>query len=240
MWTTVLLLALALNFEPNRIGIIGFLLLRAHPIRQLLAFLSTSFFISAATGMAVIFVAQRGSLLQRESSGAVMQIAIGTLALAAAALLMTNIASRRRSDHATAQSSAGGSGDREATELSGVGIVDHFIKRSEKLARGDSLWFAAVLGLGISLPSVDYLALLLLIAASGEPAHVKTAALFTFLVVANAILAIPIVSYVFAKDRTIRALERLRSWILARSRRDYALLLGIAGTLMIAVGLRHL
>jgi hypothetical protein len=48
------------------------------------------------------------------------------------------------------------------------------------------------------------------------------------------------IGYVIAKEKTIRILERLRSWVLARSRRDYAVLLGVAGTLMITVGLSHL
>jgi hypothetical protein len=66
------------------------------------------------------------------------------------------------------------------------------------------------------------------------------AALFTFLTVANTILLIPMFGYVFAKERTVRILENLRSWVLARSRRDYAVLLAIAGTLMLTVGVRRL
>ena len=48
------------------------------------------------------------------------------------------------------------------------------------------------------------------------------------------------IGYVAAKEKTIRILENLRSWVLARSRRDYAVLLAIAGALMITVGLKRL
>lgn len=65
-------------------------------------------------------------------------------------------------------------------------------------------------------------------------------ALFTFLTVANSILLIPIITYVFAKERTIRTLENIRSWVLARSRRDYAILIAVVGVLMVGVGLSHL
>jgi hypothetical protein len=106
--------------------------------------------------------------------------------------------------------------------------------------QGSSLWFTGALGIGIALPSVDFVALLLLVAGSGEPPKVQVTALFTFLAVANTVLLIPMFSYVFAKERTVRVLENLRCWVLARRRRDYAVLLAGAGTLMIAVGLSHL
>jgi len=37
MWTTVVVPAVALNLEPNRLALIALLLVRPHPIRQLLA-----------------------------------------------------------------------------------------------------------------------------------------------------------------------------------------------------------
>ena len=49
-----------------------------------------------------------------------------------------------------------------------------------------------------------------------------------------------IFSYVVAKDRTIRFLEGLRTWVLARRRQDYAILLGIAGFVLVAVGFSRL
>jgi hypothetical protein len=47
------------------------------------------------------------------------------------------------------------------------------------------------------------------------------------------------IGYFAAKEKTIRILEDLRSWVLARSRRDYAVLLAIAGALMVTVGLNR-
>ena len=122
----------------------------------------------------------------------------------------------------------------------GLALVDNFTKRAGRLVEGRSLWFAGALGVGIALPSVDFVALLLLIASSGEPIKVQVTALFTFLFVANTILLIPMIGYFAAKEKTIRTLENLRSWVLARSRRDYAVLLAIAGALMVTVGLNRL
>ena len=238
MWTTVIILALALNLEPNRLGIIGLLLLRPDPIRQLLVFLCTSYLWNFGVGLIILFVINRGALLHGASSSAVMQIGVGALALIVAAVLFTNIP--MPGSKARASSAASQSGDSTAVPSSGLPFVDNFTKRFGKLVRGRSLWFAAALGVGIALPSVDYVAMLLLIAASGEPPKVQVAALFTFMTVANTILLIPMFGYVFAKERTVRILENRRSWVLARTRRDYAVLLAIAGGLMLAVGVHRL
>jgi hypothetical protein len=238
MWTTVIVLALALNLEPNRLGVIGLLLLRPEPIRQLLVFLFTSFLVNSSTGLIVLFIVNRGSVLKGESSSAIMQIGVGALALIVAAVLFTNI--RMPGSKARAATAAAASGESAAVPSSGLVLVDNFTKRMGRLVEGRSLWFAGALGVGIALPSVDFVALLLLIAASGESLEVQTTALFTFLIVANTILLIPMIGYVAAKEKTIRILENLRTWVLARSRRDYAVLLAIAGALMITVGLKRL
>lgn len=238
MWTTVIILALALNLEPNRLGIIGLLLLRPEPIRQLLVFLCSNFLVNAATGMGILFFVNRGSVLKGDTSSAIMQISMGTLALLVAAVLFTNI--RMPGSKARATGPTAPTGEPAAVPSSGLTLVDNFTKRAGRLVQGRSLWFAGTLGVAIALPSVDFVALLLLIASSGEPFKVQTTALFTFLIVANTILLIPMIGYFAAKEKTIRTLENLRSWVLSRRRRDYAVLLAIAGTLMVTVGLNRL
>ena len=244
MWTTVVVLALALNLEPNRLGIIGLLFLRPHPIRQLLVFLCTSFVVSSTGGLVVLFLAHRGSVLKGDFSSAVIQIGMGTLALVMAAVLFSNIpmpGNKRSTAIPLTPSPAGSPDDPPPVPRQRAGIGRHHHEAGgPTCSTAVPLWFPTALGLGISLPSVDYVALLLLIAASGETPKVQVAALFTFLTVANAILLIPIISYAIARQRTLRILESLRSWVLARTRRDYAVLLVIVGALMIAVGLSHL
>lgn len=239
MWTTVLILGAALNLEPNRLGIIGLLLLRPHPIGQLLVFSCTSFLTNSAAGLTVLYLSDRGAFLRGDSSSAIMQIAVGAVALMAAAVLFTDIPLPGNKRPVPAESVHGADGP-EVVPSSGMGLVDNFTKRLGRLAHGDSMWLPAILGVAIALPSVDYVAMLLLIAASGEPPGVQVTALFTFLIVGYAILLIPMVSYLVAKDRTIRVLEGLRAWVLARKRRDYAALLALAGILMITVGFSRL
>lgn len=239
MWTTVLILALALNLEPNRIGMIGLLLVRPHPIRQLLVFLCTCFLASSTAGLIVLYFANRGAVLQGGSSGAIVQIGVGTVALIVAAVLATNIRLPGSDSRRGSQTDVTDGTDADLSPGAPT-LLEKFTNRAARLAQGSSLWFAAILAIGISLPSVDYIALLLLIATSGKPPEVQVGALFTFLTVANSILLIPIITYIFAKERTIRTLENIRSWVLARSRRDYAMLIALVGVLMISVGLSHL
>ena len=238
MWATVLVLALALNLEPNRLGIIGLLILRPHPIRQLLVFLCTSFVVGLSVGLLVLYVAHRGALLNSGSASATLQIAVGAFALVASAFLFSNIPIPRRAKASSADRP--GETDDVGVASSGLPLVDNFTKRLGRFGRPDSTWLAGALGVGISLPSVDYVALLLLIAASDKPPTVQVSALLTFLLVANTILLLPVIAYAFAKERTVEVIEGLRSWVLARSRRDYATLLAIAGILMITVGFNRL
>jgi len=111
---------------------------------------------------------------------------------------------------------------------------------ASKIVSGSSPWFAAALGVGLAIPSVDYLALLVLIAASGLPLSAQAGVLMTFLTIANAILLIPIASYLIDPRRTTTLLEKLRNWVLSRRQRDYAVLLGIIGVVMLTVGIHGL
>jgi hypothetical protein len=250
MWTTVLILALALNLEPNRLAIIGLLLIRPHPIRQLVAFLITSFLVAGSAGLLILSLIHRGSFLSGDSSSAKVQIGVGAVALIAAAVLGSNISFGKR----RAPEGAGTDGDQAAgpdgeplpgtPQHAGIARVERITSNlpgwAAKLVQGSSPVLAIVLGIGNALPSVDYMALLLLIASSGMSDKLQVTALFTFLTIANAVLLVPIFSYVVAKDRTIRFLEGLRTWVLARRRQDYAILLGIAGFVLVAVGFSRL
>ncbi|MGI9136166.1 MAG: GAP family protein [Candidatus Nanopelagicales bacterium] len=228
MWTTVLVLATALNLEPNRLALIALMLIRPRPIRQLLAFLTGSFLTSATAGFLILLAIDRGSWISTNISGAKIQVGVGILALGVAILLALNLVPRAllpKSD------------DDSGVQPSWATMLSKYVS---KVVSGSSPWFAAALGVGLAIPSVDYLALLVLIAASGLPLAAQAGVLMTFLTVANAILLIPIVSYLIDPQRTAALLENLRNWVLSRRQRDYAVLLGLIGVVMLAVGIHGL
>ena len=90
------------------------------------------------------------------------------------------------------------------------------------MLNGPSLRVAGLAGLGIALPSVDYLAALAVILASGAAASTQVAALVGFNVVAFALVEIPLLGYVLAPQATLRWVESLHDWIRSRRRVDVA------------------
>ena len=99
---------------------------------------------------------------------------------------------------------------------------------------------AAVAGLGIALPSVDYLAVLAVIAASGAEAATQIGALLTFNAVAFTFVEIPLLSYLVAPDRTRAALSALYDWLRSQGRRGVAALLAVIGCVLLVVGFANL
>ena len=77
---------------------------------------------------------------------------------------------------------------------------------SSRLPGGQSLWVAGVAGLGIALPSVDYLAALAVIAAGSTAASTRLCAPVVFNVVAFALVEIPLLAtHLVAPQRTLAA-----------------------------------
>ena len=112
--------------------------------------------------------------------------------------------------------------------------------RTRQLVNGRSLRTSAVAGLGIALPSVDYLAVLALIVASGAAASVQFGALLLFNVVAFGFVEIPLICYLMAPDRTRATLSALQDWLRTRRRRAVTILLVVVGCVLLGAGLAGL
>ena len=97
-----------------------------------------------------------------------------------------------------------------------------------------------VAGLGIALPSVDYLAVLALIVASGAAAAAQFGALLLFNVVAFGFVEIPLLCFLVAPDRTRAALSALQDWLRLRRRRAVTVLLTAVGCVLLIAGLAGL
>jgi hypothetical protein len=214
MWITILVMAVAVSLEPYRIGMTVLMLNRPRPMRQLLAFLCGGFVMGTSVGVAVLFVLRPMLSSSPHFTLPNVQIWIGALALLAAAVLAVTIQSRR-----------GGAG------------AGRLAAGARRLMNGRSLWVAGAAGLGIALPSVDYLAALAVIMASGAAAATQVGALVTFNVVAFALVEVPLLAYVIAPDRTRALTAALPNWIQTRRRLEVAALLAAAGCLLLAVGI---
>ena len=211
MWITILVMAIAVSMEPFRVGMTALMLNRPRPALQLLAFLGGGFAMGATVGLVVIFAFRPGLLGSAHFTLPKVQIVIGALAVLMAALLAT-----------------------------GVIPMPRVPARARGLAHGPSLWVATVAGLGIALPSIDYLAVLAVIVASGAAPSTQVGALLVFNVVAFALVELPLVAYLLAPDRTRALMAALNDWIRSRRRCGAAAVLVAVGSVLLVVGIAGL
>jgi len=214
MWITLLAMAIAVSLEPFRIGMTVLMINRPRPGLQLLAFLTGGFAMGLAVGVIVLFVF-RPALGSAHFTLPRVQIVVGVVLLLNAAVVATRVgfASER---------------------------FEPLAARAQRLLNGRSLWMSAAAGLGIALPSVDYLAVLALIVASGAAASVQFGALLLFNVVAFAFVEIPLVCFLLAPDRTRTMLSAVQDWLRSRRRRAVAVLLTAVGCVLLVAGLAGL
>lgn len=215
MWLTVFVMALAVSTEPFRLGMTVLLLNRPRPVADLLAFLCGGFVMGLAVGLIVLF----GLDSVVDSAHVTLpkvQIGMGLVALLTAAVLaVIRLPDRRVND-------------------AGPGRLS---RQTRRLLNAEGPWVAGAAGLGIALPSVDYLAVLAVILASeATPAH-QIGALVMFTVVAFALVEIPLVCYLFAPDRTRAAMARLNEWFAVHRRRALSITLAVIGGILLTVGL---
>ncbi len=220
MWFTLLMMAVAVSLEPFRMGATVLMINRPRPLLQLLAFLTGGFAMGITVGIVVLFVL-RPAMRSAHFTLPRVQIVIGALLLGYAAVLATGLLDRR-----------GGESTGPAAR-----VFAPLAMRARQLLYGHSLWTAGVAGLGIALPSVDYLAVLALIAASGVAATVQVGALLMFNMVAFAFVEIPLICYLVAPARTRETLAALQDWLRSRRRRAVTVLLVVVGCVLLGAGL---
>jgi hypothetical protein len=230
VWITLLVMAVAISLEPFRISMTVLLINRPRPLLQLLAFLAGGFVMGTAVGVIVLFVL-RPALGSSHFTLPRVQIAIGVLALVAAAAVATGLLGRKRGEDSADEVDRADRADRRTGPLA---------TRARQLLNGRSLWTAGLAGLGIALPSVDYLAVLAVIAASGTGAATQLAALMLFQVVAFGLVEVPLIAHLVAPDRTRATLTALNDWLRSRRRREVSALLAAVGLVLLGVGLAGL
>jgi hypothetical protein len=220
MWITLLVMAVAISLEPFRISMTVLLINRPRPLLQLLAFLIGGFAMGTTVGLVVLFLLRPALTGTAHFTLPRVQIVVGAVALVTAAVVATGVLERKRDE---------GAADR-------TGRWESLTTRIRQLLNGRSPWTAGVAGLGIALPSVDYLAVLAVIAASGRGAPTQVGALLLFQVVAFALVEIPLISYVVAQDRTRKTLSAVNDWVRERRRREVSALLAVVGCVLLGVG----
>ncbi len=223
MWLTLLMMAVAVSLEPFRIAMTVVIINRPRPLLHLLAFLIGGYAMGITVGLVVLLVV-RPALGSAHFTLPGVQMVVGALLLVYAAALATGLADR----------GGDGSADRAAGKFAPIAA------RARQLIDERSLRTASIAGLGIALPSVDYLAVLAVIAASGAASGVQVGALLLFHVVAFGFVEIPLISYLVAPERTREVLAALQDWLRTRRRRAVTVLLAAVGCVLLGAGLAGL
>lgn len=132
-------------------------------MKQLAAFFLGNLISGLLAGLLVLFVFHQTAFGDNKTTSVKVQVGIGAAMLLAAAAMVV-IKPRTR----VAALGVEGTGD----PLVADSKVERFVERTQSfLRRGNSPWLSGVIGLGTGLPSIDYLAALLVIGSSGaEPA----------------------------------------------------------------------
>lgn len=226
MWIPLLMMAVAVSLEPFRIGMTVLMVNRPRPGLQLLSFLAGGFAMGLVVGVVVLFIL-RPALGSAHFTLPRVQLVVGAIVLVNAVLVAAGV--------------FGGRGGPVTDSPSRVGrLLQPVTTRARRLLEGRSLWAAGVAGLGIALPSVDYVAALSLIVASGAAATTQLGALLVFNVVAFALVEVPLLCYLVNPDRTRTALAALYGWLRARGRLGISVLLAVVGCVLVAAGLTGL
>jgi hypothetical protein len=220
MWITLLAMAVAVSLEPFRIGMTVLMINRPRPLLQLLAFVAGGFAMGITVGVTVLFIL-RPALGSAHFTLPRVQIVVGAVVLLNAVLVAMGVLGGKRDD---------GTPDRANR------MLELLTTRTRQLLNGSSLWTAGVAGLGIALPSVDYLAALALIVTSGAAATIQFSALVLFNVVAFALVEIPLLCYLVVPDRTHAMLAALYDWLRSRGRHGVSALLAVVGCVLLGVG----
>lgn len=244
MWTTVVLLGLAVSIEPARVALIALLLSRPSPIRHLITFLCTGLIISFSFGAAVLFIFHHSFSTVAEFNMAAIQLGIGVIAVIFAAVLASNLPLHRylRRPPAGAPITTGekSATDNPAIPQTSQTRIQKCSQRIRTFLGGDSSWLSGSIGAAMAMPSVDYMALLALIIASKTSPLTQAWALLTFLALASAAAIIPLFGFLLAPAETRRKVQFFNAWIRSRTRRHAAAFIGAIGTVLIVIGLTGL
>lgn len=215
MWLTVLLMGAAISTEPFRLGMTVLLLNRPRPVAHLFAFLCGGFLMAIAVGVLVLFVLE--TTISKSANAA---LPIGQIGLGAAGLLIA------------------------AVVASGVKIAR--FERAPKEPGSPSKWrnlldreaplLAGVAGVAIALPSVDYLAVLTVILASGEPRGAQFGALLMFNTIAFVFVEVPLGAYVFAPNQTRAFMDKLNQWMTDHRRWTLVIMLVVVSSILLVTG----
>jgi len=244
VWGTVVLMAAVTAVDPKRIGVVAVILSRPKTMRLLLAYFIGGFGVSLIGGAVSLFVLEGAGIGAKNSVPPGIEIAVGALALLAAVLIGSGLAERLRDRVQSRNPKAAELNKPPVTDgRSGIEQAPGFAKlpvRTQNALRSESPWVAWVRGVAGGMPTAYYLAAIAAILSSATSAGTAVGALVLFNVVAFASAEIPMISFLIAPEATRTSLDHLYDWMHTHRRLSVAVLAGVVGIYLLAVGISKL
>ena len=246
MWGTVLLMALVAGVDPARIAAAVFILSRTRPMRLLVAYFIGGFGLSLIIGVVAVFVLKGAGFGQKSSVPPAIEIAVGVLALVAAALVGSGVAARLR-DRAQAKRPKTRApvthGPPDPGTRPGIEQLPGFDRlpaRAQTALKTESPWVAWVAGLAVGMPTAYYLAAIAAILKAGGSAGAQVGALVVFNLVAFGLAEIPMGSFLIAPDATRARVDQLYDWMNTHHRLVMTAVAAVVGIYLVIVGISKL
>jgi hypothetical protein len=239
MWGTVLALALVAGVDPGRIAVAVLLCARRRPVLHLAALWLGGLAVGVILGLAVLFglhepalaVLHRVQLATSSSVAGQIQIAVGVLALVAAAQIAVGFPVRHR-----VPAAAPGS---DPPPPAPPNAVSRLSTRALDALRAGPPWLSFLVGVGITT-DFRYLAALTAILASGTALGTQVGAAALYTVVGLAFAEIPLASHLAAPGRTGAVMSQLHDWVRARRRGALGVIVAVLGVFLVITGMGHI
>jgi Sap-like sulfolipid-1-addressing protein len=239
MWSSVVVLALPIALDPVRLGVSLLLVSRPRPAQNLLAYwigcVSASCLLLLVPLLVLRFTPAFAPFVQdlanptttTSSTVRHVEVIIGVVFLAIAALMAVRLVTRRRAEvsAATVETSTAAAEPDATNPISrllkrgreapaeGGSAIQRLLARAHAAWEGGALWVAFVIGFWAGPnPSLVVFSLATIL-ASGAAIGAQIGAAVVFVVVSLALVEVVLICNLLAPNRTQAALRRLHDWV---------------------------
>lgn len=230
MWATVVMFAVMAMWDPVRLGVAVFVVMRSRPIPALFVFCLGGLTSSLAVGLSAVYLlhgtTKRLIADMNSTTDAIdaadAKLVIGGLVLLVAVALLLRAGTKTPVPVAVSVGSAGSAGELEQeiepeAPTSTPSLTAWLTTWARQLMRSQSLWTSFLAGLWAGPgPHVELIGALGVILASGQCKSTQVAAVVTYAVVSFAFAEIPLLCYLIAPAKTQQYLAHVPNWLRAR------------------------
>ena len=262
MWSSVLVLALPIAFDPVRLGVNLLLVSRPRPAQNLLVYwigcVSASFVLLLVPLLVLHFTPLFSSFVHdlakpgttTSSTVRHVQVILGAVILVIAALMTVRLVLRRRAraradDPATSSPVAKADATSPISRLlkrgqdapaEGGSPFQRLLGRAHRAWESGALWVALAIGFWAGPnPSLVVFSLAAIL-SSGAVIGAQIGAAIVFIAVSLAVVEIVLISNLLAPNRTQAALRRVHDWVGGRRSQLVVAILALVGLAFVAQG----